>query len=377
MSIADKLVYLDGTKTALADAINVALSARGEAPLDANATFRSYAERLFYPGYLFGQGEQGTYSLPPNPDGYFTDTAGTTPAALTDAVALVRGEVGPDWTQGTATARPLWAREPEGGRRNLLGFTEDVSQWGNMAGEVTLLGGVGDPVGGTSAIRITGNSSLRRATIPVQVPYGQVGLAYTTRVWARSPNGGTFALYFANATSVTVTPTTEWVAYDVTLTRVGTDNPSVFQLRVGQDGGIIEVWHPQSEVGTASTAYQRVTTAADVTEDGVPEVPYVRFDLADDVLTTTLPAGAYTVVLPTRQGIWIDSVEHAGGTFSIGHTSYTGGPAGILTALESDGVAKLIAPPLVIDRALTDAERNGLVRWYQARGAGELLEVLP
>lgn len=212
MSIADKLLYLNDTKTALADAINIALSARGEAPLDANATFRSYAERLFYPGYLFGQGEQGGCYLPPNAEAYFTDTAGTTPAAPTDAIALVQGEVGPDWTQGTATARPIW----------------------------------------------------------------------------------------------------------------------------------------QSESGFA----------------------YLRLDLADDVLTTTLPAATYTVVLPTRQGIWIDEVVHAGGTFSIGPTSYTGGPEGILTALESDGVAKLVAPPLVIDRTLTDAERSALVRWYQARGAG-------
>ena len=173
--------------------------------------------RPFTPLDLFASGEQGTYSLPPNAGSYFTDTSATTPAALTDAIALVQDESGNgiDWIQATATARPVWAEE--------AGFA------------------------------------------------------------------------------------------------------------------------------------------------------YLSFDLLDDKLTATLPAGTYTVCLPTRQGIWFDSVTHAGGAFDVGPTTYTGGPAGILTALESDGVAKLVAMPYV-GREPTAAERNELVQWYQSRGA-ELFEM--
>lgn len=97
---------------------------------------------------------------------------------------------------------------------------------------------------------------------------------------------------------------------------------------------------------------------------------YLRFDLGYDVLTTTLAAGTYTVVLPTSEGIFFDEVTHAGGTFAVGPTSYTGGPAGILTALATGSECRLVGPPVLVDRALTSAERAALVQWYRNRGAG-------
>lgn len=104
---------------------------------------------------------------------------------------------------------------------------------------------------------------------------------------------------------------------------------------------------------------------------------YLRFDLGDDVLNCTLAAGTYTVALPTREGIWIDEVAHAGGTFSIGPTSYTGGPTGILTALATGGECRMIGPPMAVNRSLTAAEQAALVQWFQNRGAGPELELGP
>lgn len=97
---------------------------------------------------------------------------------------------------------------------------------------------------------------------------------------------------------------------------------------------------------------------------------YQAFDLGDDAINTVLAAGTYTVVLPTREGIFFDEVTHAGGTFTVGPTSYTGGPAGILTALATGGECRLIGPPMAVNRSLTAAERAALVQWFQNRGAG-------
>ena len=103
-------------------------------------------------------------------------------------------------------------------------------------------------------------------------------------------------------------------------------------------------------------------------------VDYLSFNLTNTSLSTTLAADTYSIVIPTRQGIWIDSVDHTGGVFSIGPTSYTGGPADVLSSLDSDGVVKLIAPPLVINRPLSSAEKVAVIRWYRNKGA-ELFEM--
>lgn len=104
---------------------------------------------------------------------------------------------------------------------------------------------------------------------------------------------------------------------------------------------------------------------------------YLAFDLGDDVLNATLAAGTYTVVLPTREGIFFDEVTHAGGTFAVGPTSYTGGPARILTALATGGECRLIGPPMAVNRSLTAAEQAALVQWFRNRGAGPELELGP
>lgn len=119
---------------------------------------------------------------------------------------------------------------------------------------------------------------------------------------------------------------------------------------------------------TDQPAYQRVTTATDYDSEGFD--PYLQFDLVDDALVATIPAiTGGTLVLATRDGIWIDDdINASAGTFSIGPTTYTGGPAGILSVIGN----KLIGPPLLLDRQLTASEKNAVVQWFQTRGAGAL-----
>lgn len=82
-------------------------------------------------------------------------------------------------------------------------------------------------------------------------------------------------------------------------------------------------------------------------------------------LSCTLAAGTYTLVIAGREGLWFDSVVSAGGSFTVGAGSYTGGPANLIPSLGD----KLAGPPLLLDRVLSSAERASYVQWLQNRGA--------
>jgi hypothetical protein len=100
---------------------------------------------------------------------------------------------------------------------------------------------------------------------------------------------------------------------------------------------------------------------------------YLAGDGGDDGMTTdgSLAADTYKFYIGTREGIFIDEVDHAGGTVTFGPTTYTGGPAGILTALETAGELRLVAPPIIVPAAgMTSAKHSALVQWLQNRGAG-------
>lgn len=103
--------------------------------------------------------------------------------------------------------------------------------------------------------------------------------------------------------------------------------------------------------------------------------PRLEFDLTDDNLTTTLPAIENgTVVIAGTNGIWIDDdYNFAGGTFSIGPTSYTNGPQGILTAI-GDPIERGF---LVINRQLTQLERELVIQEMKERGAPGVFELGP
>lgn len=131
----------------------------------------------------------------------------------------------------------------------------------------------------------------------------------------------------------------------------------------------IKLAGPQFEVGSAVSPYQRVGAATDITEDGVPSYPFVRFDLSDDVLVTTLPqAVTGDVVIAGRNGSVIAPHSYAANTtFQLGPTSYTGGTPGILRAIGD------VVGWSILGKTLTAAERERLMRFYKRRGAKGLL----
>lgn len=349
------------------------------------------------PARFFENGELGTFSdITTYPTSYFTD-AGTTPAAIDAPIYQINDQSGNgvNWTQGTLTARPVLSA-----RYNLLRHTQQMhlSPWTNSAGSsVVATSGHTDPYGGLdgvllSSLTASGGAGSYRQTVhggpenaPVTVSVSVNVISASGNLRISNPYSGIFGDWVVDVSMLG----TGW-------NRITEDHPAVtvvnpFRFNSTGNGGM--------QFGTAATsgasidllvygadlrlasdtdqpAYQRVGNPAAVPGDydTVGFDKYLKFDLGDDSLSTTLPAGTYTVALPTREGIFFDTVTHAGGTFTLGPTTYTGGPAGILTALASGSECRLIGPPLLLNRALTASEQTALVRWYQTRGAGPELE---
>lgn len=89
----------------------------------------------------------------------------------------------------------------------------------------------------------------------------------------------------------------------------------------------------------------------------------------DDALNITLPAiSGGQIVISSPVGIWIDSLDFAGGTFSLGPTTYTGGPAGLWSILGNSEMQVCI-----LDDAMTSEEQTALVAYLVAQGSPGLI----
>jgi hypothetical protein len=135
-------------------------------------------------------------------------------------------------TQSTLAQRPILAREPVGGRRNLLLATDTMATQSRTVTAVA------------HTLSFTGTGTVTLSGASTAGPL--VGTGASDRV------------------SLTFTPS----AASLTLTVSGS------------------VTFAQLETGSTATAYQRVVTAFDVTEAGVQDLYYLAFDGSDDWLAT-------------------------------------------------------------------------------------------
>lgn len=95
----------------------------------------------------------------------------------------------------------------------------------------------------------------------------------------------------------------------------------------------------------------------------------ILYDAVDDGFVATLPAiSGGQIVIASPVGIWIDSLDFAGGTFAFGPDTYTGGPAGLLPLLDNTEKEIIILPT-----AMTSEEQANLVAYYEARGSAGLI----
>lgn len=411
MTIADKLLYLGETKDRLADAINSYTQV-----ITPDTPFREYAQWI---DNIVFSAEGGIPSLFDGEAGflwgdlpYYQDLAGTTEATWGDPVGLIPDASGngADFTQATVTARPVLGRVPKGGRRNLLLNTGLLSDtYWNKQRVTTTVSDTPSPIDGNMMVLVqetveSGVHYLGRFDPPV-LPEGTpdcksiyVAAAGRRRVMLSQtgPSGiSSWAIYdlvegIVVSAHETVTPSIEYVAsniYRISNYKFNSDSTRPFALYIvpdtatSYDGRMYEgdgvsgvlLYAPQLEEGTAVTPYQSVTSNYDITESGVPEVHYLGFDGTDDLVSAALPAITDgTLVIAGTNGIWIDDdFNHAGGAFSVGPTTYTGGPAGILPIVGD----LIVGGSFAIDRQLTTQERERVINKLKSMGAPGVFEL--
>jgi len=289
----------------------------------------------FSPASLFAAGEQGYWLDPSDFTTMFQDAAGATPVTATGQSVrrmLDKSGRGNHFTQANTANAPILGREPFGGRRNLATSTEqfDNAVWvKNATG--TLLRNETDPTGAAnSATTLVADSAGGTAQVYAQQVFSTtLGVSYTMSAYVKQGtqryavinifNGfanaslwfdlqaGTSGVLAGSGAAASIAGAGNgWFRCVVTATATSTTSAATIRIAIADDNtdvnfitprngtSSILVWGAQLEIGSTATAYQRVTTAFDVTQAGVPDCYYLQYDGSDDWLQSaaTINPGA-------------------------------------------------------------------------------------
>ena len=211
-------------------------------------------------------------------------------------------------TQPTSTKRPIYARHPEGGIRNLLNYTEqlDNDYWSKNADIITPNAAIA-PDGTQTADKFVAanNNSTHEFNFgnnfgtsvfvqSIHAKAGEYSFLFINGVASGdftffNLSNGTIGSVSSQHSNVTMTPAGDgWYRCSITVTGAnagtGFGASNVNGLYNYQGNGIdgIYMWGAQLEVATEASNYQKRVTDIDVTESGVGEVYYLKFDGVDD-----------------------------------------------------------------------------------------------
>ena len=306
-------------------------------------------------------------------------------------------------SQATSAARPLLGRVPEGGRRNLLTYSQQFENavWlrtscsvlanSVIAPDGTLTGDTLVASAGVVLPAIYQNEST--TTTRVLSLYAKAGSYDYIKVNPRSSTGvggavidlttGTVTGISVTTAPLSVTTTDEgdgWWRIALATTSGGSTQQLRITLSTNPDNSVAEtfigtetiyLWGAGLELGSTVTAYQKVVTARDITQEGVADQWYLYFDRSDDALTGTVPAiTGGTAIIAGRDGIWIDTdYSCSAGTFSLGTTSFTGGPAAALAVVGD------IVGGFITSAVLSTAVIAQMVEFFKRHGAPGYFEL--
>ena len=211
-------------------------------------------------------------------------------------------------TQPTSTKRPIYARHPEGGIRNLLNYTEqfDNGAWAKTGVTVTPNTTIA-PDGTATADKVsaTGTVSWLRQDfntsnlITFSCYYKAAG-NNTVRHNFYTGVDRYIVISLSDGSIVTGSGTTSYEVEDagngwwrVSITVQGSSStiqqaqPARYYSGATNGTAGVYAWGAQLEEATKASNYQKVVTDIDVTESGVGEVYYLKFDGVSDNMSLT------------------------------------------------------------------------------------------
>jgi len=308
----------------------------------------------FNPADLFGPSDVGALFDIQQLSTLFQNAAGTTSAGVGDPVGRVEDISGDGnhATQTTDTSRPTLAREPEGGRRNLIVKTEDFSApsvWLEGGLSVTSSSGVGSITGISNQFFTltrreydTTDLSSRQFTFSIKIKAIGADVGKNIRIVIANISGTS-----SNTFSTNIALTDAYVRHSITHTFAAGAIGLQVQIRgaTADLASAVQVTEPQIEESSTATSYQKVVSEFDITEEGVESVYYLADD-GDDALTVGMPdlGTDATRVIFNRDGT-VTYLENQ-----------TIGAGDIDIPLGNKGV-------MYIDRDLTAGEKSDLDAW--------------
>jgi hypothetical protein len=267
----------------------------------------------------------------------FQDDAGTTPVtAVGQSVKRINAicPAGLYASQSDTAKAPILGREPMGGRRNLLTYTEDFSNavWdfthsGDATYSKTPNYGI-SPDGTQTACRIlidkgTGGSYAGFR----QVISGSFNIR-TQSLWIKSNTGVNQSFQFNDGydSIKTITVTSTWARYETTFSLVGSTSWFTLTNYTGADNKILDIliFNPQFDTVPAATAYQKVVSAYDVTEAGKRNLHYLQFDGSNDYQVTPSIDFTGTDKMSVWLGLDIPAAETDAAIIGLGEESTAG-----------------------------------------------------
>lgn len=243
---------------------------------------------------LSGNGTVSVIGIAATTDAVDVFTRSTNTANFSDI--SVQELAGNHATQAIAAQRPTYGVIPYGGVRNSLTYTEqfDNAVWTKptagtgVAAIVTTNYGL-DPEGGMTATRLQLNKGAGSTTgdySGLQYTYGLAAPA-TGSIWIKTNDNSTkFLVFKVNSTNTSVEVNGTWRRLSVSEATA-----SFFQLILRgtygtSDTADLLIWHPQLEVGSTATAYQKVVSKYEVTEAGKASIGALFTDGIDDGMVT-------------------------------------------------------------------------------------------
>ena len=256
----------------------------------------------------------------------------------------------------TDAARMTYGIEPKTGTRNIFTFSEDFSNavWTKTDASIAS-SAVPSPIGSLTSQKLVEAATTARHFLATSTSILAALTQQTITFYAQSAGRTRFNMLFSggngdwvwfdltsgaatvglgvtnNISCSMVSVGSGWWRCAVTLTTVAAgamnlclldgSTPTRLQSYAGDGTSGILIGGAQLELGTSATAYQRVTTASDVTEAGVASCHYCQYDGTDDSMSTAAIAFTSTDAVSVFAGIRKSSDATLGTVLEFGTDS--------------------------------------------------------